>query len=155
FERFHEEDLENDPPSWAWANEYKPSKVSLNSLIESFVRDGLEKMQSNIQKMHPKLIKSKQGFEEILRFLLDHPEIEYPTTEHFRQDDPAYPLLQTPYREDGETEWTFRDDPHNRTKAAHGIAADEALIKADKAALEAIERALAPSRARAPDPEAE
>jgi len=143
------DDLNNSPDGlpadeWDWVREFKPDRLSINSLITRFVLDALENYQHNIQKFRPKSARVKGGYEQILKFLLDHPEIEYARAEHFTPDDPAYGLLQSKRRDDGQTEWTVYDEPLDRIGAARGLAAEEALSKAASAALSAVELAMTP-----------
>ena len=76
-------------------------------------------------------LKRKEGLQQILKFLFDHPEIEYVTTEHFAKDDPAYELVE---------EEPDHFPPIDRSIAAGRLAGEEALLKAASAALSAINR---------------
>jgi len=136
--------LHADPPDWHWVAQYKPDKASINSLLSRFVLDGLKEFQQGIQKTQPKTVGLKEGYEQILKFLFDHPEIKCARPEHFTEDDPAYSLLRRPWCRLGETEWDAEDVPHSRSKAAAGLAEEELLLKAEgeaAAAIDAIETA--------------
>jgi len=136
--------LHADPPDWHWVAQYKPDKASINSLLSRFVLDGLKEFQQGIQKTQPKTVGLKEGYEQILKFLFDHGEIEYATTEHFSQDDPAYQLLERNQQQRERAQTPYEVLPIDRVMAAQGLAAQEAMLKAERAALAAIERALIP-----------
>ena len=150
------DDLNNSPDGlpadeWDWVREFKPDRLSINSLITRFVLDALENYQHNIQKFRSKSARVKGGYEQILKFLLDHPEIEYARAEHFTQDDPAYELLQAKIRKQGETEWTVHDDPLDRTEAANRLADMGVLLKVEAEALAALDQVLVPYHKTTPN----
>ena len=128
---------------WDWVREFKPDRLSINSLITRFVLNALKNYQHDIQKCRPKSARVKGGYEQILKFLLDHPEIEYAHAEYFAKDDPVYELVQGKSRDVGETECVY-DEPIDRIEAARALAAEEALLKAASETLAAIELAMTP-----------
>ena len=89
-----DQDLRDDPPNWGWVENHKSMRISVNALITRFVLDGLREWQEGITEGIRKGLKRKEGLQQILNFLFDHPEIEYVTTEHFAKDDPAYELVE-------------------------------------------------------------
>ena len=125
-----------------------PNKAVVTNIISYCVLKGLETLQRDLQRMQLEDVKINEGFKQISEFLFDHPEIERAAAEYFTREDPAYQILR---RGAGETEY---DVPYDRPIAIHGLAAAEALLRADAITSAAIERALA-SRKRATDPEAE
>jgi len=140
-----------DGDDWDWVAEFKPNKHSINSLIIRSVMDDLEDWHQGIQKMQPRSARAKEGYEQILKFLFDHPEIEYARAEHFTQDDPAYELLQAKIRKQGETEWTVHDDPLDRTEAANRLADMGVLLKVEAEALAALDQVLVPYHKTTPN----
>ena len=144
-----EGDLKPEEADQDWDLEFKPSEAILSEMVTRCVVGGFEPLQHSLQSERLNIIKTKEGLKQILEFLFDHPEVERATAEYFTQDDPAYRILR---RGVGETEY---DVPYDRPMAAHGLAAGEALLKAYAATSAAVERALAPSRERANNPEAE
>ena len=150
-----EGDLKPEEADQDWDLEFKPSEAILSEMVTRCVVGGFEPLQHSLQSERLNIIKTKEGLKQILEFLFDHPEIECATPEYFTQDDPAYRILRRKRWRAGETEWTDHDVPYDRPMVAHGLAAGEALLKAYAATSAAVERALAPSRERANNPEAE
>ena len=94
--------------------------------------------------MAAQVAKKKEGYEQIVTFFMDHPEIEYVTTEHFTQDDLAYSVVANrPTKDD-------RDEdipPLSRDEAPRQLAAVEANVKVQGEAVEAIKQGLAADNA--------
>jgi len=147
-----EGDLKPEEAEQDWEIEFKPDEYTLSDTVCYCVLEGLEPVLRNLQ---PYIVETKEAFKQISEFLFDHPEIECATPEYFTQDDPAYRILRRQKQWTGETEWTDYDVRYDRPMAAHGLSAAEALLRAYAGTSAAIERALAPFRERANNPEAE
>src|SRR5262249_829463 len=112
-------------------------------LLQYYVLFGLLKTRYKIkQQWQSQTAKEKEGYEQILKFFFEHPEINEATAEHFTQDDPAYRVVAN--RKDGITE---EDIPLSRYEASQHLAATEASLKAQREAVEAIKQALAADNA--------
>src|SRR5215471_21099425 len=141
--------LRDGTPDWSWVENHKPLRISVNGLIVRFVLDGLCGWHESIQKEHPKALKRKEGLQQILNFLFDHPEIEHPTTEHFTQEDPAYEILETNrQRLEQNADHLCVTLPIDRSIAAHWLANEEVLLQTAAETLAAIEPALVPPHKR-------
>ena len=81
-------------PDFRGAENHPLHRISVNSRIVTFVNEGLYEWQKDIPERMREALKRKEGLQQILNFLFDHPEIEYVTTEHFAKDDPAYELVE-------------------------------------------------------------
>jgi hypothetical protein len=162
-------DVKPEEPRQVGDIERKPFEDTLSCVVRYLVLDALEPAQRRLQETRVHRLKVKEGFQQILEFLFNHPEIERARPEYFTQDDPAYRILRRKRGKWGETseqirqrirqgiepEWTDYDVPYDRPMAAYALAAEEALLKAEATTSAAIDRALAPFGERANNPEAE